>query len=652
MAKLKRLVTKEDNIVEVYSPLTNTETANRAKDYNVLSPKQFATKYKDLLFVPVTFTWDGQTHKIQFNHCANPFCKWCGLPQKKFENVKSKPSRYRLSRSGTDKSLVCNPDPIDTTRGISLNCNTSTVSNWSVAIEIERLTTINKVQDIVPDYQFHKSGCPTEELTPLGSPEGFYKQGKSKVGAQVWQCKVCKKKTNILPSKVQTTTYKQKRSEIMPRFAEELLNRTPITRTCEMLKIGRGTYYDKLELLYHNCLEFLERNETKKFDGLEFKEIWLNTDKMTYHLNNVRQKGQGGSRFLDTEEPQFPTNVVVTADVLSRYVFRSDVAYDWEIAMADIALDTVLLKEDHLNDFAKKHARFGQYSHYPQPPSKNDTQTKSEYDNDIAKFNQRDKYVNGLHVHQTYTTIAHMWLIKQLVKASEWRFITDDDKSLMTAIYRVFSDEFRRYDAHHFLCQTDKTKTRKQAQQEFKQAKFDLIEWGSLRDFGTNSLRNLAYYYLCDLFETHSFHKEISSGTSSYNIYANNPIQHPLATPDRGFRSVDCKTDLSSLEPKDIAKLILNVNDNATNVFIQNIRRRLSILERPLTTARGDGKSYIYSNFNPKYAQMSLTILRTYYNFCLTYETTEGKKKVIATPAQRLGLTDKQFSLKDIIYLR
>lgn len=70
---------------------------------------------------------------------------------------------------------------------------------------------------------------------------------------------------------------------------------------------------------------------------------------------------------------------------------------------------------------------------------------------------------------------------------------------------------------------------------------------------------------------------------------------------------MDCTTNLSSLEPKDIANLILDVNDNATNTFIQHIRRRLSILERPLTTARGDGKSYIYSNVNPKYAQMALT---------------------------------------------
>ncbi|RBP04244.1 hypothetical protein [Rossellomorea aquimaris] len=111
---------------------------------------------------------------------------------------------------------------------------------------------------------------------------------------------------------------------------------------------------------------------------------------------------------------------------------------------------------------------------------------------------------------------------------------------------------------------------------------------------------------------------------------------------------MDCTTNLSSLEPKEIARLVLNVNDNAANAFIQLIRRRLSILERPLTTARGDGKSYIYANFNPEYAQMAITILRTYYNFCLPYESRNIKK----TPAQRLGIAKKVFELKDILYLR
>lgn len=55
-----------------------------------------------------------------------------------------------------------------------------------------------------------------------------------------------------------------------------------------------------------------------------------------------------------------------------------------------------------------------------------------------------------------------------------------------------------------------------------------------------------------------------------------------------------------------------------------------------------------HANFNPKYAQYALTILRTYLNFCVAFKT----KKRTATPAQRLGITEKQFSFKDIIYFK
>ncbi|MBE1554160.1 insertion element protein [Sporosarcina limicola] len=505
------------------------------------------------------------------------------------------------------------------------------------------MVRINSVHNKEEDYEFHKSGCIAEDFTPFNEPEGFYKQGKSRLGMQRYQCKVCKKKTALTPDRKRSTTYNQKRSDVHHLFAKLLLSRTPVTRTCEILEIGRRTYYDKLEFLYRRCLEFLERHETKPLQKVTFKEMWLSTDKMIYFLNNVRQKGMGGSRYNEVEESQFPTHVVVSADVLSRYVFRSDVAYDW-----DIALDTVLQREDHLNEFAKKYARYPRYSHYPMPPSKNDTQSVSRYFEELAQIERRMKYIDGLHVGSTYTTVAHLWLIKQLVNATEWRFVTDEDSSLITSINRVFTKEIRLSDAHRFLCQTDKTKTRKQAREEFVQARIDLNHWGEMRGIETNSLRKLAFLQLQELFTHHHFYKKVSTASRTHLEYADNPILHPLATIDRGLRSIDCTTNLSSLDPKDIAALMMNVNDNATNTFIQQIRRRLSILERPLTTARGDGKSYIYSNFNPKYAQMAITILRTYYNFCFAFKSNGTRE----TPAQRLGITDKKFDLKDIIYLR
>ncbi len=82
--------------------------------------------------------------------------------------------------------------------------------------------------------------------------------------------------------------------------------------------------------------------------------------------------------------------------------------------------------------------------------------------------------------------------------------------------------------------------------------------------------------------------------------------------------------------------------------FLQEIRRSLSILERPMVTSRGDGKSYIYSNFNPKYAQMAITILRTFYNFCQPF-TANGDE---LTHTQRMGIVERAYTWRDIIYKR
>lgn len=64
----------------------------------------------------------------------------------------------------------------------------------------------------------------------------------------------------------------------------------------------------------------------------------------------------------------------------------------------------------------------------------------------------------------------------------------------------------------------------------------------------------------------------VTTALAMHLEYADNPSLHPLAAIDRGLGSVDCTTILSTLEPNDIAALMMNVNDNATITFIQQIR--------------------------------------------------------------------------------
>jgi hypothetical protein len=154
-----------------------------------------------------------------------------------------------------------------------------------------------------------------------------------------------------------------------------------------------------------------------------------------------------------------------------------------------------------------------------------------------------------------------------------------------------------RADAHHFLCKLERGKNREQAYAEYKEG------WKDLRYYARSMGMDMKFPYavarslLEAKFRTHSFHEEVLIDGKSYRKKAKRPIRHPLPTRDRGFYEVDCATDLSAYSPDQIAEMVLQVNNHATNAFMQQIRRRLSILERPLVTASGEGKSYILCQF-------------------------------------------------------
>ena len=644
MVKIKRLANSEDVLCYIDSDITFEELQQREIDYREFSDKKMKTKYIEKIYQPVHLHWKGDEFSIELNYCSNPFCKNFNEPQKKYNIGKS--SRYRISGKN-NRTIICVDDPEDMNGIPSLECITKTYSNWSLATEIERLIRINSVVPIEPEYEFHKEDCPNPH-TYFSNPKSFYKRGTASSKAQKIQCKSCKKYTNILPDKTRTTSYNQKRNDILVSFAKHLINRVPVSSTCEILGIGRGTYYQKLEWLYRCCLEFLETRETKAFSKTNFEQIWLNTDMMTYYLNNIRKKGQKKTPGEGSEK-HLQTQIVVSSELYSRYVFRADVAYDWDIDLDKIKFDTKLYKDDHLPEELRKNMKYKRYSYYPMEPTENDTQSSEEYYRELNEFNKRSKYVDGLHINHTYTVMAQMFLIKLMVKSNKWRIVSDDDNSIKIAVKKIFAEEIKQEKLHYFVNNFDKTLSREDAYSEYVQSINELQEWGEYNGFEDLSLYELAVLYITRILDTHKFfERKVASNGEIYTVHKPNKIEHPIPTADRGSHYIDVITDTSKLNDEDLARLIVQANDNSVNAFLQEIRRCLSVLERPLVTSRGDGKSYIYSNFNPKYAQMAVTILRTYYNFCKPFKSRNTK----LTPAQRIGIAERVYSWEDIIYKR
>lgn len=76
-------------MVSVVPPVSDSDIEDRKKQYDILDTKKFATRYNNLLFTPIQFDWNGATHQIQFNFCTDPFCKWFGRDQERFEKLKT-----------------------------------------------------------------------------------------------------------------------------------------------------------------------------------------------------------------------------------------------------------------------------------------------------------------------------------------------------------------------------------------------------------------------------------------------------------------------------------------------------------------------------------------------------------------------------------
>ena len=76
------------------------------------------------------------------------------------------------------------------------------------------------------------------------------------------------------------------------------------------------------------------------------------------------------------------------------------------------------------------------------------------------------------------------------------------------------------------------------------------------------------------------------------------------------------------------------------------VRRRLSVLERPMGSSSNAGRTwYGYSAYNPETIVKMLGIFRVFYNYCLVGQ--DGK-----TPAMHLGLAKGKVSMEDIIYFK
>lgn len=127
--------------------------------------------------------------------------------------------------------------------------------------------------------------------------------------------------------------------------------------------------------------------------------------------------------------------------------------------------------------------------------------------------------------------------------------------------------------------------------------------------------------------------------------------------------------DLKLLTDCDV-DMIDNASLHGVDNFFQILRRRISMVERPLRSVASSNdktnvendlstentkfeKWNLYGSYNPKYVSMLIEIVRVFNNFILTDEKSiknkKGLDRIPTTPAQKIGFANKPFDIHDIL---
>jgi transposase-like protein len=174
---------------------------------------------------------------------------------------------------------------------------------------LEQLNANNHVfEEEKKQYEFHKPGCIHSGLTPFKDKRSFHKRGYSTSGSIKYQCKACKKITNVLPQGYDSNMYHQQK-EIDEAFLVQLiLDGRSVKEACEILSLSTKTYYHRLKNIARRFREFQNGMEKDLRDEIVEGQVYVSTDIMERQARDKTYMG-----------------IIATSEVLSGYVMRLDV---------------------------------------------------------------------------------------------------------------------------------------------------------------------------------------------------------------------------------------------------------------------------------------------------------------------------------------
>lgn len=460
------------------------------------------------------------------------------------------------------------------------------------------------------------SDCSNYGIGVLKEPGKYIKNGQNKYEGQRYKCKLCNKSCTV--KKTKPPYSRQKYSYKNIDIFMNLVNKVPLNRILELNNINPKVLYDRIDYFYAQCRKFA-RAKNKQIKKKNFQSIRLSSDRQYYTTNWRSSKNM--------------KNVILynlsTVDESSSYVFLSSLNFDPTAKVKDI------------NYMAWK------YGDYERPiPWRifaryrlDDDSDASALDPDKTPYKKGAKETKGMQIINSYTMMAHFIYIKELFSSTTTLTLyNDDENGISNVIKNVFRERILDNSLEAFIVSIDKTiktKSRKKREKASKDAASEFKIFKSenplLSDFNAKEIF-------------------IENKWDDFKI-VNNMKWHTHPTPgaEEPGKAIHWITERNGIERSKISPLMVMATLNATDRLFLSLRRRITFFERSFSTASGatttGAKWNGYGAYNPAVLVKVLEIFRIYYNFVLTGK--DGK-----TPAQRLGVAKKAYTVRDILYYK
>jgi hypothetical protein len=221
-----------------------------------------------------------------------------------------------------------------------------------------------------------------------------------------------------------------------------------------------------------------------------------------------------------------------------------------------------------------------------------------------------------------------------LTGVGKFRFFLDQDSGIRAACLAAFQPEIKGRTADAFYVRitkditvNDKKRTVTESQAEFKKVR--------------ELYPNLSEPQVRVLMMNAEIERMATIGA-----WNDKWAHHPFPDLNEPEKAICYLTDYGDIKGDHLARLYLKATMHPIDRYFQIVRRRLSLLERPISSANDAGRKWHgYSAYQPENIEKDLAILRVYYNYCVTGNDDK-------TPAMRLGLAKTKIPLEDIIYFK